>query len=97
MADEGPGSLLGLERSLQFELAIRPYHGVWINRKIDCQLTNRGKLIAHGERSGRDSADHLVHNLAVNRDATAQIQREWARASSLGSGGSSKSYSVLVI
>jgi GntR family transcriptional regulator len=71
----------------EFELTIRPYHGVGINGKIDCQLTNRGKLIAHGKRPSRDSAHHLVHDLAVNRDAAAQIQGEWARASSLGSVG----------
>jgi hypothetical protein len=87
MADKGPGALLGFERSLQFKFAIRPYHGVWINGKIDCQLPNRGKLIAHGERPGSDRAHHLVHDLAVDRDPTAQIQGEWARASSLGSGG----------
>src|ERR1700730_1056312 len=52
MADKGSGTLLGFERSLQFELTIRPDHGIWINGKIDCQLTNRGKLIAYGERPG---------------------------------------------
>jgi len=86
MADKGAGTLLGFERPLQFKLAIRPYHRVWINGKIDCQLPNRGKLIAHRKRPGRDGAYHLVHDLAVNRDATARIQGEWARASSLGSG-----------
>ena len=47
---------------------------------------NKG-LIAYGERSGRDRAHHLVHDLAVNRYATPQIQGEWARASSLASVG----------
>jgi len=73
MADKGSSALLGFERSLQFELMIRPYHGVWINGQIDCQLPNRGKLIAYGERAGRDGANHLVHDLAINRDAAAQI------------------------
>lgn len=73
MADKGPGALLSFERALQFELAIRPYHRVWINGKIDRQLTNRGKLIAHGERPGRDRAHYLIHNLPVDWDAAAQI------------------------
>ena len=73
LADKGSGTLLGFERSLQFKLTIRPYHGVRIDGKIDCQLTNRGELIACGERAGRYGADHLVHDLAVNRDATAQV------------------------
>lgn len=90
MADKSSCTLLGFERSLQFELAIRPYHCIWINGKIDCQLTNRGELITNGECPGRDRAHYLVHNLAVNRNATAQIQREWARASSLGGGGHPK-------
>jgi hypothetical protein len=50
-------------------------------------LTNCGKLIAHGERPGRDSAHHLVHDLAINGDAAAQVQRKRTWASSLGSGG----------
>ena len=36
MADKGSGALLGFERPLQFELAIRPDHRVWIDGKIDC-------------------------------------------------------------
>jgi hypothetical protein len=90
IADKRPGTLLGFERSLQFKFTISPYHGVWIHGKIDCQLPNRGKLIARRERPRRDRARHLVHNLAVDRDATEQIQSKGARASPLGSGGHTK-------
>ena len=90
MADKGPRTLLGFEHSLQFELTIGPDHGIWIHGKIDCQLTNRGKLIARREGPRRDRARHLVHNLAVDRDATEQIQSKGARSSPLGSGGHTK-------
>lgn len=53
---------------------IGPYDRVRINRQIDCQLANRRKLIALGECTCGDPADHLIDDLAVDRDTAMQVQ-----------------------
>ena len=76
MADERPGTLLGFQHASNFEFAISPDDCVRIDRQIDRQLTNRGKLIASRQRRRGNAADHLVDDLPINRHAAVQVQTE---------------------
>ena len=96
VADEGSCPLLRFKHASNFEFTISPDDRVRINRQIDRQLTNGGKLIASGESRRSNAANHLVDDLAVDRDAAVQVQAElkrlsWSRCRAHGI------YSVLVI
>ena len=61
------------EQAAEFQFAIGAHDGVGIDLEVDGQLTDGGKLIAGGERSGGDSTAHLVDELAVDRYAAVQV------------------------
>src|SRR5215831_4033408 len=81
MADERPRALLGLEHSSNFEFAISPNDRIRVDRQIHRQLAYGGKLIATLQGAGRHAANHLVHDLAVDRNAAPQVQPELERLS----------------
>ena len=76
---------MSFEQAAEFEFAVGAHHGIGINGEIDGELADGGKLIASGERSGGDSAAHLVDELAVDGDAAVEVDREAWRRGSVGS------------
>ena len=73
---ERAGALLRGQHFTDFELSIGADYSVGIDRQVDGKLPHRGELIARAQRSGRDSAQHLIDDLAISRNAAALIQRE---------------------
>ena len=70
------------EQAAEFQFAIGAHDGVGIDLEVAGLLTDGWMLIAGGELSGGDSAAHLVDELAVDRDAAVQVDREaWRRGS----------------
>ena len=76
VADKRTGSLVGFERAAEFQFAVGAHNGVWIDGQIDRKLPHSRKLIAGGQRSGRDAGPHLVDDLAVDGNSAAQVQPE---------------------
>jgi len=76
VADESSRSLMGFQQAPEFEFAVGAHHRVGVDGEVDGELTDRGQLIAGGERSGGDSGAHLIDELAVNRDASVKVKGE---------------------
>ena len=76
VADECSGALVGFEHASEFELAVGAHHGVGIDRQIDGELAHGGKLVAGGEGTGGNATADLIDQLAVDRDAAVQVERE---------------------
>ena len=73
---------MGLDQATQLEFAIGTHHRVGIDGEIDGKLADSGQLISGSERAGSDAAADLVDELAVDRHATVQVNREpWRRGS----------------
>jgi hypothetical protein len=77
-------ALMGLEQSAQFEFAVSAHNGVGIDGQIDGKLADGGQLISGAQGAGRNAGMRLIDDLAVNRNAAAEIERELEGAAGLG-------------
>ena len=75
-ADESSRALVSFEHAAEFEFAVGAHDGIGIDCEIDGELAHRGQLVAGGERAGSDAAADLIDELAVDRYAAVQVERE---------------------
>jgi hypothetical protein len=73
---KGSSALLGSEHFPDFQFSIGADHGIGIDGQVDRQLADCRELIARTQRSGSDSAQHLIDNLAVGGDSAVLVQGE---------------------
>src|SRR5580698_1686751 len=73
-ADEGAGSLLGVEQAAQFQLAVGAHDSVGVDGEIDGKLAYGGQLASGGESARRDGPAHLVDDLAIDGDSAMGVE-----------------------
>jgi hypothetical protein len=78
-ADERAGALVSLKQASQLELAVRADNGVGIDGKVYGKLAHGGQLISGSECAGCHGAAHLIDDLAIDRDATVEVEVEAER------------------
>ena len=78
-ADERARALVRLEQAAQLEFAVCADDGVGIDGQVYSKLPHGRQLISGIEGAGCHGAAHLVDDLAVDRDATVEIEVEAER------------------
>src|SRR5262245_63105027 len=72
-ADERTDAAPGFENALSLVIVVDPRDGVGVDLKVDCQLADRGQLIADFEATRGDRGAQRTFDLGVDRRGIPRV------------------------